>query len=491
MQYQDYVGIGSNETVVRILQAGQQFHYIIEINDINTQGQVLVKADILSVLNLCFSPKFLCLYFDIKYQNVTHNLRLDFQQIEDLTRFLNVFVKSLFEESNKKRVTAQDIPEIDRYISYLNCDADEEQPDDYRFGQAEQVKKAQKTDGGENFMMRIGRSTQNTMVMRKYADHNDLGLFTTDRDCQFRMALPNIADDQGRVMVTTDMLTYNNDHELLLLDKTQPNQVYTLNLDRSLVTNHIDCVDSSGAAQPVTKIVHKYEGDSGQADFMGFNSRNTMMIDPRVPRAVINRSDYKTDNKFTCGIATRQGHVAMGSANGIVRLYSGPCLGRATINFQISVSNEPIIAIDVSPDERWIVATCPYYISIIDALIKSSGNLGFEKRMTGEKPPLIRLTIAQIDQQRIANAHDGNLPPFTSAKFEVKNEKVVAVVGSIGSALVSWDFRAIEAGRKPGYSITYIQSEFIVDNQPFEQTSDVLYISPNQVSVAERSRRRL
>lgn len=36
-----------------------------------------------------------------------------------------------------------------------------------------------------------------------------------------------------------------------------------------------------------------------------------MLFDTRVQKSIVNRSDYKGDNKFTCGITTKSGRIAM------------------------------------------------------------------------------------------------------------------------------------------------------------------------------------
>jgi hypothetical protein len=181
--------------------------------------------------------------------------------------------------------------------------------------------------------------------------------------------------------------------------------------------------------------------------------------------------------------------MAMGCEKGFVRLYKSPCLGRATVNFNVNVGDQPVSAIDVSPDEQWIVTTSPYSIAVFNVLAKSTGKLAFVAQMRGDKEPVTILAPKAADLQRIAAGNGGELPPFTSAKFETKGGKVAAIVASMGNAILCWDFRAIENGRIPAYSITFLQMEHVVDDQPLEATADVLYIAPNQFSCAERKRR--
>ena len=468
--------------------SSDQFSYKFVILD--SDSQVLLRADIMSALTVQFSLSSLTLYFNIRYQNKLHNFNLVFNSQEDLNRFVNIFVNSLFEQKNEKRVSATELSQIDQIIASMSIDNQDQNyaADDELFNEEEQAQQSGTTDGGHNFLLRIAPLTDNTMVMRKYNDHCDLGLFTNDNDCQFRMKVSNIADQKGKMISTSDMLTCNSDRGLLLLDENRPNEIFDMNVDRGMVVGQYNTNDSMSVPHPITHIIHKNQGDSTQPVFVGFNHKNTMVLDTRVENTIVNRSDYRGNNQFLCGITTRSGRIAMGSADGTIRLYKEPCRSRATVNFHVNVGEEPVTAIDVSPDEDWIVATCPNYISTFSVLAQNTQKLAFDFPMKDEKTSVIRLLISQNDQQVIAQANNGELLPFTSARFDSKNGKVIAIIASIGNALVSWNFKSIMNNRIPKYSITYISGESIIDNHPLE-SSDVLYMSQNQVSVALRQKK--
>jgi hypothetical protein len=110
--------------------------------------------------------------------------------------------------------------------------------------------------------------------------------------------------------------------------------------------------------------------------------------------------------------------------------------------------------------------------------------------MGKDKPALTRLTIWAEHQQTVARYFSGEIPPFAPAKFEVKYGKVVAIVAAIGTALVSWDFRKIESRLLPNYKITFVGGEAIIDDEPLTGSSDLVFISDNQVSVIERMSKR-
>jgi hypothetical protein len=90
----------------------------------------------------------------------------------------------------------------------------------------------------------------------------------------------------------------------------------------------------------------------------------------------------------------------------------------------------------------------------------------------------------------VAEYFHGDMPQFAPAKFELKGGRVAAIVAAIGTGLVSWDFRKIESGSLPTYNIKLVGRELIVDDQPLQTSSDLVFISDNQVSVIERRAKR-
>jgi hypothetical protein len=180
----------------------------------------------------------------------------------------------------------------------------------------------------------------------------------------------------------------------------------------------------------------------------------------------------------------------MAGEDGVVRLYREAGKSRATVNFAVNPGDAAILALDVAPEEDWVLATCYAYLAVFSTRAPSTGKLAFDTAMRGEKGPVRRLELSVWDQHAVAAAAGGVLPPFANGRFEVRRGRVVAVVASVGTALVSWPWAPIENEQEPRYAITYVPEEAIVDEQPLVDTPGVLYIAPNCVSVAERRTRR-
>lgn len=457
--------------------------------EIVTGNNDKIIANIKDVINLAYHTLTASSAFDVKFNQKLYNFVINFPTATVMDNFVNEYVKCVYEQVAQRKTSSQDKSDLERYKSYYSLDKkDQEYDDDFYFSHTE-YESSGNADEGKNVLLRLDPSSENSLVMRRYPNRTDLGVFELDRDCRFKMALPKVICDDNHYLKGTDMLTSNRYKELLMLDQEFTNQIYDLNLDRGVVVKHYNATDSYGVDHTVSKLMPTtYDGT--EATFLAFNQKDTMLFDPRTSNGIVNKSDYKKRNLFTCGVTTRNGKLAMGSADGVLRLYSEPCKSRATVNFEVNAGAEEIIGLDVSPDEQWVLITCPYYLSVVNVKAQSTGKLAFNAPMGKDKPPLTRLFIQQEHQQQVAKFFNGMMPPFSPAKFEIKSGKPVAIVAGIGSGLVSWDFRQIENGTLPFYSITLVGEESINDDHPFILTSDVMFISDNQVSVVERQRKK-
>jgi hypothetical protein len=405
--------------------------------------------------------------------------------------FVSSYTRCLFEFTAKRPAVDSDVPDLDRFCGYLSLDSPpRDLPDEPRFP-AVDLESVGSSDGGRNTLLRLGRSVDHALVIRRYPNRTDLGLFAVDRDCTFRRALPGLRTPDGHSILASDALATNNDRTLLLLDDAKKCHVHELDMIRGAVVRSFRAMDVDGDdPMRVARLMPVSPADVSACAFLAYNPRDVMLFDPRLSSKIVQRSTYKTLCEFSAGTTTVSGKLAMGSATGVIRLYPEPCKSRATVNFQVNCGAEPITAVDVSPDEQWVLAACPYYLSVFNVLAASTGKSGFDALMGKEKPALTRLAIRPEHQQEVARYFDGAIPPFSSAKFEVKFGKVVAIVAAIGTALVSWDFRRIESQSFPTYCIKLIGGETIVDDEPLFTSSDLVIISDNQVSLVERFLRR-
>lgn len=451
-------------------------------------NDILVSTDISKALNMQFKSSKYCAFFDLNYNKKIFNFSMIFKDLNDLQTFVSKFVQASF-EFRQQRAATED--ELDRFISYLSLDKPEKKlKNEYTFPSTD-YKCEGHHDNGKNSFLRIGMHSECSYVLRRYDEYCDLGLFTLDQDCEFLMSLPKIIDENDNPIIADDILNTNQDDTLLILDKNNPNQILNMNLNTGVVESHYDAIDRNGISHNLRKLMSTTSDYNEQKDgstFLAFSDRNTMLFDIRESNSIVNQSDYKTSNSFICGKTTRSGYLAMGSEDGIVRLYDGPCKSKSMINFVTNVGGDPVISLDISNNEEWILATCPFYLCVFNVKAKSTGKSGFLEKMGKDKPSLTRLTIEPIHQQQITQKFKGTLPQFTTAKFQNKGNKIIAIIASIGNCLVSWDFRRIEEGSLPRYSIKFIGDESIVDIHPFDsRNNEILFMTDNSLTGIERN----
>jgi hypothetical protein len=456
----------------------KDFSAKIQIFEHQTNEAVL-ETDIRSALNVQFSTKERRVFFDVNYNEKLYNFSLYFFSGNELRGFIRKYTICLIEITTQVQVDETSDFDIERFELYMSLDDLEVEEHEYKEPTVEYTARG-RSDTGRNTLLSSSEKTLNSLVLRRYPTKCSLGMFELDKDCKFKQAIPTIETDLGDALLVRDMLTINLDKDLMLLDERNDKTIYHMDLVRgSIVSNYNTAFD--GAEQPVIKLMPA-KADMEESTFLGFNTRNVLRFDPRV-ESLVEKSEYKTDNKFTCGATSVNGKLAMGSRNGVIRLYSKPCKNRATTNFQANVGDQPIKSIDISPDEEWVVAVSPYYLSLINTKNQINNKLAFDAPMGKEKPPCIRLNLSQEHQQIVANYHNGVLPEFSTAKFELLGARIVSIVGSIGTAIVSWDFKRIKSGKRPTYTISFVGGEAIVDDKPIEVTRDVLFMSDNQLAM--------
>lgn len=159
-------------------------------------------------------------------------------------------------------------------------------------------------------------------------------------------------------------------------------------------------------------------------------------MDPRMAKAQV--SEIKTDSKvysvnnhFTVLNTTGQGHVAVGSATGDLRLFTK--VGQNAKNL-FPGFGDPIIAIDSTKDGKYLLATCSKYLILLPTF--SNGVDGFSNTILNkDKKVPIKLTLTPTDiyRYKIKNLD------FKPAKFdENKVKKENFIITCTGKYTIVW-----------------------------------------------------
>ncbi len=209
----------------------------------------------------------------------------------------------------------------------------------------------------------------------------------------------------------------------------------------------------------------------GRSTFLGLASNRLVRWDLRDARGAVTQTDlgspasslsspavatyaggkdYARGARFTCMATSGEGCVAVGSADGQVRLYSERTLTRAATS--IPGLGAPVTAIDVTFDGGWVLATTDKYLMLLKTSYTDakSGKAtdGFHSRMGGSAPAPRLLRLRPEDAARTGHA------PLAKGKFTWVTEpgrKERWIAASCGSATLLWNFRAVR--QAPGDNV--------------------------------------
>jgi hypothetical protein len=275
------------------------------------------------------------------------------------------------------------------------------------------------------------------------------------------------------------------------------NKILTLTPDKSVICR-LDTETGKNLGQIAVKLFHS--GVEGRLDtvvplqkFSQLKEQNQVSLaaicgnsitkvnwDVRTPVVrdyVIDKQESFTKTskgfRFSAITTTQEGHIAAGSKDGTIRLFTaGNVLKRAKT--EINQLSDPIIGLDVSANGEWLLGTTEHYLVVFrttwtDILGEHSA---FEVSMPSDKKRVMVLRIPKkaskqygIEEVSFTTARFDNAP--FQGKLNVFEEDIVT---STGPFIVRFKFRHIKIDyssedrvQKRAKPIIYKQEEEIVD----------------------------
>jgi len=268
---------------------------------------------------------------------------------------------------------------------------------------------------------------------------------------------------KGNVMTPQKALLADRETNMLFMtpDASKKSSIFRMDLEREQVVSEWN-FRKDGVDIPMSDIATDFKSAQmeGCSTFLGLDSNRLCRWDTRVARGMVQETDISLDYstgkdyavsskcQFRCMATTGEGHVALGSLDGRIRLYTDRSLTKAKTAFPGLGS--PITSIDVSFDGKWVLATTDTYILVISTACRNTkGEIttGFKqsmgKNMTA--PRLLKLLPADVAKTNNAN--------FAKAKFTWITEQGAQerlIVVSCGTYSVLWNFRRVKSATMPG-----------------------------------------
>ncbi|KAK6464909.1 VID27 cytoplasmic protein-domain-containing protein [Scheffersomyces coipomensis] len=448
---------------------------------------------------------------------------LKFESYQELTVFQKVFLSSMYETLNKSKWSKTD-PTDQEYVtdafSKMKVDdefddeeeEDEEEPepvkknikagkkkatlfvdDDDEFGDDEEEKGHSefKSHKEKNSNLSVGYANNRTYVARG----DKLGVFNSYNDgLSFQTTIADLKDLKGKKFNPEKMMLHQQDQFMVLANNQYDKSLFKMDLNRGKIVEEWEIDENN----PIVSFGpnSKFAQLTNEQTLTGISENGLFKVDPRLAGLkLVNDNTYKayktTNNKFSTFATTEQGYLAVGSGKGDIRLYD-----RLGVNAKSALPSlgESILGIDVSKDGRWLLATCEFYLLLVDTKIssgqKNEGSLGFTKYFDKDKKPIPRrLTIKTEHAAFITAEANGKPPSFTQARFNTGlNSKETSIVTSSGPYIISWSLRKVLAGSEEPYTIKKYQQTIIADNFKFGSSSDVIIALQDDVAMTNKQK---
>ena len=336
----------------------------------------------------------------------------------------------------------------------------EEEGNDDWLGE-EEVEVGSNPDESKNSHLVVGPNNT-TFIARGGAS---IGIFkNSDNQLKFQTTIKNVQEEDSEIR---KIMTHGNGTSLIFLNEGEQKKLNRLDLERGEVVESWDLKREIRDYFDSEKLV-----DSGT--LVGVSSNSIFRIDPRTKEKVTGEEKkYKTENDFSCGMATGSGNVAIASKKGDLRLYDK--IDKRAKSFLPGYGSE-IKAVDITTNGKYIICTCKSY------LLLTTVNSNYKIPMGKEKPVPKRL---QLKPEHLAYINEEI--SFTPAKFSTDSLEEM-VVTSTGHYVVSWNLRDVLKGKLYAYTIKKYGDKVVADSFGFGDNNSIIVMLPDDVKKIDTGR---
>lgn len=205
-------------------------------------------------------------------------------------------------------------------------------------------------------------------------------------------------------------------------------------------------------------------------------------MDPRlhISNKRVTGVNYKTNPKLSCVVTTGDGHIAVGSDTGEIRLYSDVDKRAKTA---LPGLGHGVTSVDVTEDGHWILATTDRYLILAETVLEN-GRTGFQTRMGQHKPIPYKLQLKIEDMVKFGITD----LKFTAAKFDTgENIEESWIITSTGPFIITWNFAKIKRnGRIDDYQIKRCEEEVVADQFRYNLADQVVVTMLDDITVRNR-----
>ncbi|ORY35530.1 cytoplasm protein [Naematelia encephala] len=394
------------------------------------------------------------------------------------------YIQDAYGDIEMTDVAGEEVEDEDEGEDENETDAegtDAENDGDDLSGEESSEKAAAFASGSKNEQLAVGYKDDLSFVARG----DMIGVFAPkDNKMRYRTTIDRVKDLNGKNFSPSRMMLHNQDSNMLLLDPSNRNSVFRMDLEYGKVVDEWKVSDVISVDNIIPD--SKYAQMNPQQTLVGHSHNGLFRIDPRVAGNKLVESQFKqyaTKNDFSAAVTTESGKIAVASNKGDIRLFDQ--IGK-NAKTALPALGDPIIGVDVSADGRWLVATCKTYLLLLDLLIgdgRFKGALGFDRSFPADSKPIPRRL--QLKPEHVAYMVDP--VSFTPARFNTgMNEAEKTIVTSTGRYVITWNFRRLKQGRFDDYQIKQYDSKVVADNFKFGADKNIIVALEHNVLMAEK-----
>jgi hypothetical protein len=259
------------------------------------------------------------------------------------------------------------------------------------------------------------------------------------------------------------MLLQDQDTSLICLSNDSPNIVYNVDIEKGQIIQEFSLKDKE-----FLHLCHisKLSPLTPSTSFLGLSYNGIFLIDPREAKQVVQEFVYSSSGSFSCIATTEQGHIAVGSETGEVKLYREIGEKAKTVFHDLG---ESIKSLDTTKDGKWILATSSSCLLILKA--EYDGELAFNKPLAKKKKPARRLVLNPEDLARF----NISKVDFAPARFNIsENDEESVIITATGNVVVLWNFLSVKAGKLFDYFIQPLEQQVVKNEFIFNEEKAVI-----------------
>ncbi|CCH41839.1 Vacuolar import and degradation protein 27 [Wickerhamomyces ciferrii] len=504
---------------VSVLDLGK-FDYWLSING---ESGLKLGTNITSELNPVFNYELLSFVFNYETaKDEVFSWLLRFDSPESLLSFQTGYMRAAYEGANKIKwskaeqserkyvldafKTNDQDEEMDGYT--INEEEEEEEEEDYDEEQ-EQISKpinlrtglrkenfsdSEDEDEEQNKDYFKGSHNKNLTVAykndRSYVTRGDrIGVFKTteDDELEFATAIENLSIGDKKSFNPSKMMLHTEDRALVMQGEDK-DKLYRMDLEYGKIVDEWKVKDDLSVVDFGPS--KKFNQLTGEQTFLGISDKGLFKIDPRVNGNKLVESEYKsyaTKNDFSAFGTTENGHIAVASNKGDIRLYDRLGIRAKSL---IPAIGDSIKYVETSADGKWILATCKTYLILIDAMIKdgaNAGQLAFKKSFGKDGVPKYR--TLRLSPEHVASMQQLSGQPldFKKATFNTGfNVKEQTIISGSGPYAIQWSLNKILRGDAEPYKILRYSSNVVADSFKFGTDKNVIVALEDDVGIVNK-----